>query len=73
MTKAEQREFIKTFCDTMRDAALSKVDQMPDNWDGHELRSYLSEKFAFEITGQMQNKRDKRVKDFYNTIATTTL
>lgn len=57
----------------MQEAALSKVEQMPQNWDGHELRLYLADKFHFEISHIMRNGRSARVREYRRVIANSNL
>lgn len=44
-TKAGKRQFIRDLCNAIRNEACAKARQMPKDWDGHELRVYLAEKF----------------------------
>jgi len=73
MNAADKKEFINDFCNAMRDAALSKADAMPDEWDGHELRLYLAEKFQFEVSTSMRDKRQQRAKNYTNAVITLNL
>ena len=73
MDTSTKKEFINDFCNAMRDAALAKADVMPGNWDGHELRLYLAEKFQFEISAAMKDKRRQRVKSYTNDVITMNL
>jgi len=73
MYKNKKEEFIVNFCNAMRDEALKKVDLMPDNWDGHELRTYLADKFAFETSSQMQSGKSSRMREYRRVIANTPL
>lgn len=51
LTKEEKIKFIKDILDTMRESLLKKVDKMPEEWDGYELRrliaDYAEEKIAY--------------------------
>ena len=46
MTKAEKRIFIRDLIRSVKTNVLNTVPEMPDNWDGIELRQYLADKFA---------------------------
>lgn len=63
------RKFLN-FTDTASVAAelISKANRMPDEWDGHELRTLLSEKFAQETTPCMNDKRGRRYRDYQNEV-----
>jgi hypothetical protein len=73
MTVEEKVSFLVSFCNDMRDAATAKAKDMPDNWDGHELRKYMADKFAWEVTELMRNGRSKRVKSYVNEAITRNL
>lgn len=45
MNKDEKRQFIKDLLDSTRDDILARVDAMPDEWDGREIRCYVADKF----------------------------
>jgi hypothetical protein len=72
MTKADKRRFIRSLVDSIRREALAKVDLMPEDWDGHELRQYLADKFAFETTRMLRENR-RRWRNYRNTVASTSL
>ena len=47
MTKDEQIKFIAGLTDSIRDEIITEIesDNVPDNWDGFELRQWLADKF----------------------------
>lgn len=47
MNAKDKRRFIRELCNRIRDEMISKVANMPEEWDGHELRALL-EDFAKE-------------------------
>ncbi len=51
LTKEEKIKFIEDILDIMRESLLKKVDKMPEEWDGYELRrliaDYAEEKIAY--------------------------
>lgn len=63
LTKEEKIKFIEGILDTMRESLLKKVDKMPEEWDGFELRrliaDYAEEQIAFA-------KMDKSRRRAYN-------
>lgn len=73
MNTNQKQAFIKQFCNNMRDVAVAKAKDMPDNWNGHELRKYMADKFAWEVTDTMRDGRSRRVRDYLNTRMTTNL
>lgn len=54
-------------CDKVRDGRI------PENWDGHELRELLAEKFAAEKGQVLVNKRSARYKAYRNAVLTNNL
>jgi hypothetical protein len=68
-TPAHQQRFVRSLCNSIRDELIQKIKdkKVPMEWNGHELRELLAEKFNFERTSTMQEKRSKRVKDYHNT------
>jgi hypothetical protein len=70
MDQADKKKFIANLCDSVRDELVAKVEDMPDNWDGHELRQLIASKFnreAFDLI------RGKRGRAFRNEILTRNL
>lgn len=63
-TKAGKRAFVRDLMTSVRKDVLAKIAQMPENWDGIELRWYVADKFAASalnpigISYQQKRKRD---------------
>lgn len=72
MTKEEKIIFIKALILDGETAILSKVDRMPEEWDGIELRKYITDTFADCIVGK-RDKRLKRNRDYENTVLVNNL
>ena len=49
MDAKEKKKFIKDLCNRVRDEMLSKVGDMPEFWDGLELRLLLAQKFESQV------------------------
>lgn len=47
MTREEQIKFITALTDSVRDELITEVEvgNVPDTWDGFELRQWLADKF----------------------------
>lgn len=69
MNAAEKKKFIRSLTNSVRDELVAKVKDMPECWDGHELRLLLSKKFEREVFPV----KGKRLKDFKNEVVTTNL
>ena len=48
MTRDEKIKFIRGLSAKVIDSVVAQVDQMPDDWDGTELRTFLAESFERE-------------------------
>lgn len=59
MNKKEQRQFIINICDNLKTNMLEKVDKIPENWDGYELRQYFVDKAEEFNWFAMDSKRKK--------------
>lgn len=46
MTKQEKRRFIRELFTTIQKELVGKVNQMPEEWNGIELRQLAADKFA---------------------------
>lgn len=71
MTPAEKRQFIRDLVKVVRDDALKHVADMPDEWDGIELRKYLAGKFAAQARDDLL--RGRRGRQFRNEVLTRNL
>lgn len=70
MTDKDKKELVTNFCNSVRDEVVKKIEEgkIPENWDGHELRVLIAEKFNFEVTSLMREPRSKRMKACKNDI-----
>ena len=77
MTRDDQIRFIGEMCDGIKRDLESAVEQgrVPLEWDGHELRALLKEKFAdaADISQIVTSPRSARARDFWSTIRTTNI
>lgn len=71
MSLEDKRGFITQLSDSIRDEVLAKAERMPEEWDGHELRAYMADKWEQERTSLM--RRGRRLRDYRNTIAVNNL
>jgi hypothetical protein len=71
MTTKEKRVFINELIKNVKEEILSKVNTMPDDWEGIELRWYIADKFSDTIMNTMSSKARKL--EYNNTIMVTNL
>lgn len=72
MDPTEKRKFVADLFRAVETSIQSNIDKMPDNWDGHELREYIADRFDAERSTLMQ-KSGRRMSDYRNFIAISTL
>lgn len=68
MTRENKILFVTSHCNSIKQEICSKIEsgKIPENWDGYELRSLIAEKFNAEI--RMTDKREKRYREYENTV-----
>lgn len=64
MTSAEQRDFVETLIDSCKADVLSKLDQVPEEWDGYELRLLVNERLSDQILWGKVDKSSERYKAY---------
>lgn len=72
MTEPEKKVFIQELMDSVRQEIYSKLYRTPEEWNGHELRQLVADKFN-DATTLDKDERDKRYKDYLNTVITQNL
>jgi hypothetical protein len=45
-----KREFVRDLIGSVQASILAEVDNMPEDWDGHELRQYIADWFEDQTT-----------------------
>ena len=45
MTKKDKKRFIGELTRSVTKTVLAKVNKMPEEWDGHELRQFLADHY----------------------------
>ena len=75
MTKAEKRAFIQNLTKSVADELKKKVSSgaIPENWDGHELRQLLADKFAYEVSALFRGKKGPQFRAYRNTVLVNNL
>lgn len=78
MTRDEKENFLNLIIEAVRADIISRVAEMPEEWDGHELRRYIADKFEREngllAQGQVRsNRATKRLAAYRNIVATRNL
>lgn len=71
MNKQEREQFVEDLIANVKDGLLRAVDRLPAEWDGHELRQLVADRFA-EVSWALKNNK-KRLKDYRNFMNTHSL
>lgn len=69
MTTKEKQKFIRDLTKSVVCGIIEKCDKMPNEWDGHELRRLIADKFANETTSMPP----ARIRSFRNECLTRNL
>ncbi len=65
MTKQEQHQFAEELIGSVRAGVLRHIDSdnVPEDWDGHELRQWLADLFDAQVCNPiMRGRRLKEVR-----------
>jgi len=59
MTQQEKQIFIDSFMDSVKKSLLEKIDKnlVPENWDGFELRQWISDTFSKKVKPMVGNRK----------------
>lgn len=73
MTNKQKRQFIRELTRAVTRDALAKVPDMPEEWDGVELRRYLADKFEdatiILARGRVRDTGNtRRLRDYRNAV-----
>lgn len=70
MTKTEKvrekKKFIRELVGAVRDRLLDRVGDVPEEWDGIELRQWIADTFAQQAYSLTMRQDRKRLKAFRN-------
>lgn len=64
MKKTEQKRFVKELIANVQKDLLSMLPRVPEDWDGHELRQLIADRFAEASFTLKENK--SRYKAYRN-------
>lgn len=63
MNKKDQRKFLKGLAREVVADLLSRSSKWPSEWDGHELRALLQDRFAIANMGKCKDDGSEREPD----------
>lgn len=74
MTTTDQKKFIKSLCNSIRDELCRKTVSMPVSWNGHQLREIIADKFDYERTlKRCYGARSAMLKDYRSSVYNSNL
>ena len=64
--KKAQKEFVAAIFDDLKEMFIEKIDKglIPSEWDGHELRQWVSDVAENQIASNLAVGRNKRLKEY---------
>lgn len=69
MTKQDKKKFVRDLMKSLTLDIINKVEAMPDEWDGHELRMYIAERVDNEANYLRRDKgMRKRLREYRNAV-----
>lgn len=63
MTKYEQLVFVEDMMRNVRDSIVSKLPNVPETWDGHELRQWISDHVRETVPMPLKGRRQREYKN----------
>jgi hypothetical protein len=72
MSKTDQERIVRELLNGARTALLQKLPNIPDGWDGHELRQWVADYFTWQTTALLRSDR-RRLSDYKQMVLTRNL
>jgi hypothetical protein len=67
MNRSDKKQLILSVCDSLREDLVKKIEYLPDEWDGHEIRKWIADYYTTNyVIGSSLIGR--RLKDYKNDI-----
>lgn len=63
MTPAKQKQFVKDLIRNIQGGMLTDLPRVPEEWDGHELRQWIADRFRNQISIPLEGKRKRDYKN----------
>jgi len=74
----EQADFVSDLIANVTQEILSKIEEMPEHWDGHELRRFIADRFEDANMGALTradrpNRNRRRIAVYRKAVLTLNL
>ena len=66
MNLPEKDKFVHSILDDLKQSILKRVDQMPEDWDGHEIRQFIADYYTHHYCNVGSGLQGTRKKDYKN-------
>lgn len=63
MTKDEQRQYLESCLESQRKYLMDRLDRVPENWDGIELRNWFADAAVSGYRSKMDRQRQREYKN----------
>jgi hypothetical protein len=57
LARKEKIALVETLCDSVKAKIISEIDNIPESWDGFEIRWYLQDAFSHEARFGISNRK----------------
>lgn len=68
MDKNQKRKFVRDLTASIQTTVLASVEKMPENWDGHQIRVYLADKFRDAATTSTLHRSRSAMRRYNNDV-----
>jgi len=69
MTRQEKKEFCTQLIEGVKSLVMERLECVPENWSGIELRWFINEVFDDQcVFGQFRDHRTKRYRKYHNDV-----
>jgi len=68
MTKAQKKAFIRELFKSIEISLIEKIDKMPEEWDGIEIRELAADKFAESTLFHRRRDLRQRATNYRNEV-----
>lgn len=66
MTRTEQIRFVRDLTGQVKNSLLADIGRVPEEWDGHELRQWIADRFQESSYTLKTDKR--RYREYRNAV-----
>lgn len=68
MNTEDKKQFITNLMDSLKQSVLERVEKMPEEWDGIELRQFIVDYTEDQVRIHKDMLKGKRLRDYKNEV-----